>query len=262
MASVDWNMTLADDLSVNFYITVDESIIDNATVTVSFNGADAVYNAAELPEKLTVKVAAAQMNDTITVTLVNDEETAVKTYTVKQYADAILADASQSQYHGIVQAMLNYGGAAQTYFGYNAENPVSSELGTEAVPETAADMSVSGSADGIKFYGASLVYRNQIAVRFYFSGSSEGITFKVGENEYVAVAKDGMCYVEIADILPQDLDQQITLTVADASGNTLTVIYGPMNYIVRMNAKGSESLQNLMKAIYNYYCAAEALVEA
>ena len=32
-----------------------------------------------------------------------------------------------------------------------------------------------------------------------------------------------------------------------------------MNYIVRMNAKGDENMQNLMKALYNYYLAAEAL---
>ena len=68
-----------------------------------------------------------------------------------------------------------------------------------------------------------------------------------------------MYYVEVADILPQDIDQQITLNVTDASGNTLTVTYGPMNYIVRMNEKGSDTLKALVKALYNYHLAAKAL---
>ena len=66
-------------------------------------------------------------------------------------------------------------------------------------------------------------------------------------------------YVEIADILPQNLDQQITLTVTDANGNTLTAAYSPMNYIVRMNEKGSDTLKALVKALYNYHLAAKAL---
>ena len=86
-----------------------------------------------------------------------------------------------------------------------------------------------------------------------------GCTFTANGNTYTPVAKDGMHYVEIADILPQNLDQQITLTVTDANGNTLTAAYSPMNYIVRMNEKGSDTLKALVKALYNYHLAAKAL---
>ena len=66
--------------------------------------------------------------------------------------------------------------------------------------------------------------------------------------------------LEIADILPQDLDDQITLTVIDPQGGTISVTYGPMNYIVRMNAAGNGDLKNLLKALYNYHLAAKAMV--
>ena len=120
-------------------------------------------------------------------------------------------------------------------------------------------MTVTDKISGLSFYGASLVYRDRIAVRYYFTGDVTGCTFTANGNTYTPVAKDGMYYIEIADILPQNLDQQITLTVTDASGNDLTVTYGPMNYIVRMNEKGSVELQNLLKALYNYHLAAKAV---
>lgn len=120
-------------------------------------------------------------------------------------------------------------------------------------------MAVNDKLSNLDFYGASLVYRDRIAVRYYFTGDLSGLTFTANGNTYLPVAKDGMHYVEIADILPQDLDQQVTLTVTDASGNALAVTYGPMNYIVRMYQTGDEKTQNLLKALYNYHLAAKAL---
>ena len=76
---------------------------------------------------------------------------------------------------------------------------------------------------------------------------------------FLAGAFGTSCQDSKSDILPQNLDQQITLTVTDADGNALSVTYGPMNYIVRMSTKGSEELKVLLKALYNYHLAAKAL---
>ena len=102
---------------------------------------------------------------------------------------------------------------------------------------------------------------DRIAVRYYFSfeGQINNIEFTANGQAYSPQLKDGLYYIELYDILPQDLDQQITMTVTDASGNTLTVTYGPMNYIVRMNEKGSDTLKALVKALYNYHLATKAL---
>lgn len=48
-------------------------------------------------------------------------------------------------------------------------------------------------------------------------------------------------------------------SIFDAEGNEISVTYSPMNYIVRMNANGSDSLKALLKALYNYHLAAKAL---
>ena len=85
------------------------------------------------------------------------------------------------------------------------------------------------------------------------------MTFTANGNSYTPVAKDGRYYIEVADILPQNLDQQITLTATDANGNALSVTYGPMNYIVRMNQKEDQNTKDILKALYNYHLAAKAL---
>ena len=261
LANVEsWNLTLGGDLAVNFVIDVHEDIADTAKIKITVAGVEYTYDAAE---KVTVNVAAAQMNDEITVRIVDGNDTsAVKTYTVLQYAQYVLADESLSNYHQLVKEMLNYGGFAQIYFEYNDENPVNADVegvGAEEVPADAApEMAVSGKVDGISFYGASLLFRNKIAVRYYFtvSGDISSYTFTVNGVEYQPELKEeGLYYIEVADINPQDLDDAIIVAVNE----TLTVSYSPMNYIVRMSTKGTENLQALMKAIYNYHLAAEVI---
>lgn len=258
---MNWNMTLKSDLSVNFQIGVHEALQETLQIQVSFDGKTDTYVGSCTAS---VQVAAAQMADEITIIFTLGEETEIKTYTVKQYATAILADAAQSQYHQIVKDMLSYGAAAQTYFDYNAGNLVNGNIigaGTAEVPSAAgSDVVVSGEVTGVTFYGATLLYRNKLAVRFYFtvSGNIADYTFKVGETAYEPVLKDGKYYVEIGDINPQDWDKSVTVVVNDA----LSVSYSPMNYIVRMNQKGNDTLKALLKAMYNYHLAAKAVAEA
>ena len=258
---MNWNMTLKSDLSVNFQIGVHEALQETLQIQVSFDGKTDTYVGSCTAS---VQVAAAQMADEITIIFTLGEETETKTYTVKQYAHAILADAAKSQYHQIVKDMLSYGAAAQTYFDYNAGNLVNGNIigaGTAEVPSAAgSDVVVSGEVSGVTFYGATLLYRNKLAVRFYFtvSGNIADYTFKVGETAYEPVLKDGKYYVEIGDINPQDWDKSVTVVVNDA----LSVSYSPMNYIVRMNQKGNDTLKALLKAMYNYHLAAKAVAEA
>ncbi len=262
-----WNITLADDISANFHICLTEEKLNKTAINITVGNNQYSVNANGLSKSengcyiLKVGIAAAQMTDIISLQLAEENgEFYTSTYTIREYAETILNDSTLSKEHNLVVAMLNYGAASQKYFTHNedalANEGISSEV-THQVPKSTADMLVNGRINGINFYGASLVYQDRIAVRYYFTGDVTGCTFTANGNTYTPVEKDSMYYVEIADILPQNLDQQITLTVTDASGNTLTVAYGPMNYIVRMDAKGDENLKNLMKALYNYHLAAK-----
>ena len=234
------------------------------TVTVSFCGVSTSFDIC-IHSSVTVMVDSSLYPESDHDYGYDIAETKVFTYTVRQYCDTILADESNSQYHALIKEMLNYGGAAQTYFGYNTDQLASAGItgaAAEEIPKTTEEMSISDSVEAVDYYGATLVYRDKIAVRFYFTGDVNGCTFTADGNSCTPVAKDDKYYVEIADILPQDLDQQITLTVTDSEGSVLTVTYGPMNYIVRMNQKGSDAAKPLLKALYNYHLAAKVFCSA
>lgn len=267
----EWNMALGNDLTVNFYLEISDSIVSTAKVQLIQDDRTITAKISDLEKtadglyKISVHMAATQMNDTIMVMVKNGSDKAPSAdYSIRQYCDTLLADESQTAYHALIKEMLNYGAAAQAFFGYESDGAANEGItgaGQTAVPESVPEMSVSGTAGSVRFYGASLVYESKIAVRFYFSGDVSGCKFTVGEQTYTPVAKNGLYYIEVSDILPQNLDETIVVTISSGE-DTLTIAYSPLTYIVRMNAKGNETLQNLVCALYNYHLAAKALEAA
>lgn len=268
-----WNISLGDDLTLNFHIQADAAIAAQASVKICAAGNEIVSGSLTEAEQnengsyvFHVDMAAAQMTDAVSVELLlSGGSKSVSTYTVEQYAKTVLSDESLSQYHSIVREMLGYGAAAQTYFDYNTDNAIDESLYTgagsnEISGEGVADMTVSGEAQGIALYGASLLFQTKTAVRFYFTAENDmtGYTFWQGDQLLMPVQKDGMWYVDVENINPQALNEAVTVTVTSESGE-LSVSYSPMNYIVRMNGKGSDSLKALLKALYNYHLAAKKL---
>lgn len=263
-----WNLTLGSDLSVNFTINVDDSIRNTAQVNITVANQKTTYDVSALTKTdgaytVTVNVAAVQMTDNIVVQIVNgSDKSQEKTYTVKAYADTILAGNASDATKNLVTQMLHYGAAAQKYFDYHIERLANVGLDAAAVtvPATTNVSSFQGSVDGIRYFGATLVYRDKIALRYYFTvtGDIGSFTFTKDGKSLNPVKKDDMYYVEIADLNPQDLDNIVTVQV----NGTLTVAYCPANYMTNMYKKGSANLQTLVQALYAYHLAAEAYLAA
>lgn len=265
-----WNISLSDDIGVKFYAQMSDADAENAVMYFTVAGETteaAASKAANGDYVFCANVAAAQMNDTIQVSLVvNGEATDCGQYSVRSYAEVILNGSYSDATKNLVKAMLNYGAKAQTYFNYNAGSLANAGYEMDAavaVPTESAAVNVTGSITGLQFYGASLVYTSKVAVRFYFNADNlNGITFKVGQTAYEAVEKEaGLYYVEITGINPQDYDTLISLVASNGTG-TLTVGYSPMHYITRKynNAESSDALKDLLLAMYNYYDAANKYV--
>jgi len=246
-----WSITLGDNIGVKFYLNSADY-----TVAATVNGAEVTPAISD--NVVIVNVAAAQMNDTIVLTVKNgDEIVHTDEYSVREYAETILTGEYADYVKDMVKEMLNYGAAAQTYFNYNSGNLANAgyELETAAtVPTEVPEITAVDTLDGISLYGMSLVFRNKTAVRFYFnvSGNIADYTFSQG----TPVEKDGKYYVEIGDINPQDLANDITLSVNDGA---LSVTYSPLNYIVRKynNAESATELKNLVQAMYGYHLEAK-----
>lgn len=255
-----WSITLGDDIGVNFYLNSADY-----TVATTVNG-EAV--APTISEKVaTVNVAAAQMTDVIGLTVKNGAETVhTGEYSVREYAEYLLEGNYSAGTKHMVQAMLDYGAKAQVYFDYETDNLANAgyELSQQTeLPSDVAEMTISGKVSGVSYYGATLVFRNKIAVRYYFSASSvEGLTFTSGEKVLTAQKADSLYYVEIDNINPQEMDAGVALNVTGASGS-LDITYSPLNYIVRMTEKDTtaDALKELLAAMYTYHCAAKRFVE-
>ena len=268
LANVDsWNLTLGGNLSVNFNIRVDASIRDSAQIHIAAAGVNKVYGVSELTAgaenvyTVSVKVAAAQMTDQITVQIVNGtEKSELKTCSVRSYADTVLAGDYTDETKHLVTQMLHYGAAAQKHFGYNTDHLANAGLdeASQSVPETVNKASFSGAVEGISYNGATLLFQDKITVRFYFTvtGDISAYSFTVNGETRTPAKKGNAYYVEFADINPQDLDEIFRVQVDEK----LTIVYSPMNYIVNMGQKGTQTMQLLVQALYDYYLAAEAYV--
>lgn len=263
-----WNLTLNDAIGVHFNVAVSDAVTDSAVVQITANGATESYQICETDKDdqtgtygFSVELAAAQMTDPVTVCLRLDGE-AVQTreYTVRQYADYILEETNgfDEQLKQLVTAMLHYGGAAQQYFAYNTEHLANEGIAAAAqtdMPETEMNGVWTGNwPDGWRFYGATLLFKSKTAVRFYFEADDiTAYTFAVSGTQLQPTEADGMYYVEVSDIPPDQLDAALQLQVNE----TLCAVYTPVDYMIRMYAK-SETMKPLMLAMYQYYLAAEA----
>ena len=235
------DVTLADGVFLNFYISADEAVsVTNAQYK------DGYY-------VITKELAAKEMGDDVTVQLMNGT-TAVgdeHTYSVKQYAESILAGNYDAPTKALVSAMLNYGAAAQTYFGYKTDALVGTPV-TDTTALKAAEVSDVSVTDAADIYiGASLVLEGAMKLRFYFKGN---VQITVDGADLTEVNEQDYCYAEIS-IAPDGMSH-----VYEVKSGETTVKYSVLNYL-KNNADNPE-LSSIVASIYAYGVAAEKYVFA
>ena len=260
-----WGLTLKDEVVVKFKMTFTPEILADEAAYVEVKVGSTTMNVpvSQVTGPIQVPVMASQMTEKITLCIVdgNGVSSEADSFTVRQYCDTILGNEEYAEYHQLVKEMLNYGSTAQLYFGNNTGDLAGqgiTDVGQQAVPTTGGEYTFEDQIEGLDCRGATLVHRDKIGLRYYFNGSLSNCTFSVtGANGKTVVNVEGG-YVEITDILPQNLNEDVTLTVTDVQGKTISVKYRPMNYIIRMSQKGESKTKELVKALYNYHLAAKA----
>ena len=246
-----WGLTLGDNIGVSFEMNVNTG--DTVSFTVNGNAVSAVNSG----KSYTVYLSAAQMSDDIVISV---NGTALeKTYSIRGYADIILAGTYGEATKNLVKNMLVYGGAAQTYFGHNTGNLASAGIEVAAsVPTGDTQVTVADGLSQIDLYAATLLLKDAVAVRFYFAADSvDALTITANGSGCTVNQKGDLYYVEIAGITPQNLANEIEVVVSNGT-DSLTASYSALDYVVRMygNADASDALRAVVQALYGYHLAA------
>ena len=262
-------LMLGDDLCMHFHTKI-EGVVDNATATIYVDGAQAAsyrisgMTAGEQGYDLFVHLGAPQMTDEIKL-VVNDGQSDILTdvYTVREYAQYLLDGNYTNETKALVRELLNYGAKAQQYFGHKTGDLANAgnEIETAPVTEAPAEIAVTGAVDGIAFYGSSMVFRSQIAIRYYFSAPNgiEGYTVTVdGQSRELKQKDSTLYYVEVAGIIPDAMGEDMAVEVTDGT-DSFSFTYSPKAYISRMYNREttSDSLKALLAAANSYFDAAK-----
>ena len=176
---VGTDLQLGEDLTMRFYANISDEHAADGVMTVTVDGQTyKTYTVSEMTAGdngyvFPVALGAPQMTAQVKLTLVSGGATVLeKTSSIREYADAILAGNYTGELKSLVKWMLNYGAAAQGYFGVNTEQPANAGYELESnqtIPEEVPSVDVSDELSGVSFYGTSMVFRSKIALRFYFT---------------------------------------------------------------------------------------------
>ena len=274
-------ISLAGNIGINYYLYLSEEALND-------EGAKVVF---ELPNDLTgeipvregiertsgdktyyiysCNVHSTQMTGTVTakVVLSDGRESEEFPYTVKDYADIIIANknnnAAFTKATPLVKAMLNYGGYAQEFFRYDDSALANADLtdeerdvsGVKAEDlEEYAAVKNGTTPSGLSYKSSTLLLTSATAIRHNFT-LEEGhdiseYTFRCGNKVLTPVKRsDDVYYVEIPDVASGDLDTMYTVTVGDFS-----IQYSAMTYVYNQLKKETnpEALKDLMRAMVLY----------
>ena len=232
----------------NVLVSQSEWKTDGSYYYVSFNG-----------------IAAKEMGDEIYVQILTADGAPVGdvyTDSVRAYAVRQLRKATEDKIRTVYVELLNYGAAAQTYFGYDAEDLVTKELTeTEKGYGTKEVKLENNLVKGPGYAASQLNLASSIQLRVKFNGIDSSMyaivkfTNHTGREVEARVEGSTFLYsgtvVVVDQVVAADYNRDVTITVYDADGNAVaSAVESVASYIARMSG-GAEIYNAVAK-----YCAA------
>ena len=286
------SVTLIDNntLGLNIYWTAKDSLYGAVKYSVEGEPYNTWYQNLESSNvsdddglnhyKTTLKLGAAQLAKNIKIQLVmrpgyGDDVIKEFTTSVASYTKKLLdsTDASYAKYKTLLKSMLNYGAAAQSYFGYDTKKPANSCLADKDktigdIPKKDIDrfnINKKFHIKGLTYYGTSLVLGDKVTMRHYFkleegrdiSNYYANITKKLEfpNNVYSSSKckfqkKGDLYYIETTDSF-KSIFERPTIYISDGN-NSEYFMYSPMNYVAKAYIKGNmkPELKKLINSMY------------
>ncbi|MCM1315831.1 MAG: terpene cyclase/mutase family protein [Muribaculaceae bacterium] len=259
-------LSLGGNIGVNFHMELDNSVVNDKNAYMQFtllSGNTTKVMVKDSQKKnengrtyyvFTCEVAAKEINDDITAQMIFGDGTASEkySYSVKEYSDSILNGNYTDETKTLVKKMLDYSKYAKAYFS-GGNLTITSEINA-VTADTLSDYTMKSTgtlSKGITYYGSSLLLESKTTVRHYFK-VAEGTD--VSEYNFSG-NKGNYYYIDITDISADKLDVD-----CDTKIGGYTVTYSPMSYAyaVLSSENASDSLKNVVRALYLYNQAANA----
>lgn len=281
-------LTLKGDIGVNYFIALTDEEFNTGNVAVQFTynvegniktftvSKDAIKKVGENLYKATCYVAAAEMTYDITADLfLNEMLKASNVYSVKEYADYIIAHADDNAAYAkaapLVLAMLDYGTRAQVVFERNTDKPanggtykVTYDVKADDMEVPVSDMKANLDTYGLTYVGSTVIYLSETTLRHYYRVTDEDAFNNYRDSITLDGApaafgeRNGMVYVEFTNISAKDLGKAHTFTIGDDSYN-----YSALAYAKKVIEKGTNPDEvELAKAMVRYDQAAETFFGA
>lgn len=269
-----FSIGLGGNISVNYYMVLDEDVAADETAKMVFTVPDTGSSyKVEIPvseatfdgvfHHFTCEVAAKEISSDIYCRIVTDtRESDNFRYSVKEYAEVILANPNTYEKEiPLVKAMLNYGGYAQISFGYNTDNLANtSENITEEeklLPEvdfSSYAHTTEGEEAGVTYYGSAISLKSETAIKhyFYFENEENIPTITVNGEEVTPVKNGGYYEVKVSDIPAHKLHETYEVKIGG-----FTLNYGVFSYCYAASSKATDqSLIDVANALHAYNQAA------
>ena len=210
--------------------------------------------------------------------LYNNEPLTSGSTSVRSYAETVINGSYSDNVKKLCRAMLAYGGAAQKYFGYKADNPADKDISgagadySEAVLPIAEPLDKASINNALKdapieYYGMNLNLDSDTYIKLAFKvKKNHTLTDAVSYiNKYIKIdgettmakgnidkdknLNENFVIVRSNPIAINNLMKDISLNI---DGNEYTVnVKQYMN--IASSASTDEKLVNVCKALYNYY---------
>ena len=312
-----YSLSLTGNIGVNFYMELSDDIVNDASAYMNFtlpNGTTSKVYVSGTHEDgstattdttvkngvtyyvFTCEVAAKEMTSDIKAQMIGnngEKKGTVYTYTVKEYADYILSHTSADEGDvskatiQLVKGMLNYGGAAQKYFGYKTDKLASDGLtltGTvfndtsiiNNITNEANKASVTCANAKVTFKSAylSLNSTTDLCVSVQFA---DDVTVKedmfaiwcntdqISKDQYeVTKVNEENCYkITLHGVKASQLNEKYAFYVELSDTEYAQLAYGTNSYAYTVmssacdNINNIESLREVVKALYAYGVCAE-----
>ena len=298
-------MVLTDKIEMFYNIRFADEVMDDKEAKVIFNlpnGDVLEYLVTDGKREglqtyqYSCEVAAKEMADLIEVTVVSgDKSTKLSDYSVRKYAEDLYywnkmsmegdGNGAYEKQIELIKALLNYGAAAQYYFNYHTDDLANTpKYYDEATGETyewmttedkvLADVSLSefessvtGSGEGIEYYGSALSLESGTAIKHYFL-IKEGTDIPDANVYYADGTPIGtyeltknldLYQLKFEDIYGQELDEMYIVEIGG-----ITINYGAFSYGAKaMEQEGAkfDTMKNVVKALRAYNQAADTYLE-